>query len=162
MNVGYRRVMLILLSLAAISEAMAQGSLLPPADKDPFVGQWRANANKSRPKLSRKAASYVRTIERSGESLLFSSTGGVAGPETRHFQIRCDGDFHPILAGPDMSLSCLYTGPNRVEGETQYSKYRRGYWSREVSADGQQLTISEYRDKARSKVKSVEILDRVK
>lgn len=161
-----RRMKLIFRTLAGVIllsgfEACAQAPTgTPPADQDPFVGHWRANAKKSRPKLSQKAGSYLRTIERSGDDVIFASSGGAAGPETREFRVRCDRDFHLLPAGP--SLACWYVAPNRVEGETKYPKGEHDYWAREVSTDGQQLTISEYGNKTRSKIRSVEVLDRVK
>jgi hypothetical protein len=37
----------------------------------------------------------------------------------------------------------------------------RHYWTREVSPDGKQMMISEYKDSRRTKVRSVMVLDRI-
>jgi hypothetical protein len=115
----------------------------------PFVGQWKANATKSRPRLSKKEASYERTISREGDYLVFASSGGVSKAAIRQFKIRCDSLLHPLPTGP--VLSCGYTAPNRVDGETKDPNQSNLFWTREVSPDGQEMTISEYKDKARSK-----------
>jgi len=132
----------------------------PPPDQDPFVGAWRANEAKSRPKLNRTERSYTRTIERSGDDLVFSSTGGASKALVRQFSIRCDGLRHTLPAGA--FLSCTYTAPDRVEGETLGPNRKLSYWARQVSPDGQLMTIFEYKDKARTKINSVMVLDRLK
>jgi hypothetical protein len=138
----------------------AQQATLPPPEKDPFVGQWKANATKSRPRLSKKEASYERTISREGDYLVFASSGGVSKAAIRQFKILCDGLFHPLPTGP--VLSCGYSAPNRVDGETKDPNHSNLFWTREISPDGQEMTISEYKDKARSKLRLVMVLDRVK
>jgi hypothetical protein len=110
--------------------------------------------------LSKKEASYERSISREGDDLVFASSGGVSKAATRQFRIRCDGLFHPVPTGP--VLSCVYAMPNRVDGETKDPNQSKLFWSREVSSDGQEMTISEYKDKARSKLRSIMVLDRVK
>jgi len=152
--------MRLILLLIAPALVQAQQVAIPPPDQDPFVGKWKANARKSRPKLDRKEASYERTIGRDGEDLVFASSGGVSRAAIRQFRIRCDGLFHPLPTGP--ILSCMYVGANRVEGETKTPVKTDLFWSREVSADGLELTISEYKDRARTKLRSVTVLDRIK
>jgi hypothetical protein len=49
-----------------------------------------------------------------------------------------------------------------VEGQTDDPNGEHHYWSREVSPDGKQMTISEYKDSRRVKVRSVMVLDRIK
>jgi len=146
--------MRLILLLTAPALVQAQQVAIPPPDQDPFVGKWKANARKSRPKLDRKEAS------RDGEDLVFASSGGVSRAAIRQFRIRCDGLFHPLPAGP--ILSCMYVGANRVEGETKTPVNTDLFWSREVSPDGLELTISEYKDRARTKLRSVTVLDRIK
>ncbi len=70
---------------------------MPTPDKDPFVGTWKASRDKSRPKLNDKDASYVRTIAREGDELVFSSqmdsrihSGKL---NENHYRIRCDPGF---------------------------------------------------------------------
>ena len=133
---------------------------IPPANQDPFVGQWKANAGKSQPKLRRREATYERSIKRDGDDLVFASSGGVSKAAIRQFRIRCDGLFHALPTGP--VLSCRYVAPNRVEGETKDPTQEHLFWSREVSSDGQEMTISEYKDKARTKLRSIMVLDRIK
>ena len=137
----------------------AQQNVTPPPDLDPFVGQWRANAGKSRPALSKKQATYTRTIRRDGVDLVFVSSGGPSKALIRDFRIRCDGAFHPLPTGH--VLSCIYIAPDRVEGETNGPDGSHFYWTREVSADRQVMTISEYKDRRRAKLRSVMVLDRI-
>ena len=48
--------MAILMLLGLTSATLAQTvTSLPAADKDPFVGSWQTNANKSRPKPEKNA-----------------------------------------------------------------------------------------------------------
>jgi hypothetical protein len=150
-------------ALATISTlVLAQDSKLipPPADRDLFVGVWQANGDKSRPKLTKVERSYTRTIRRTGEDIIFSSTGGPSKATIREFRIRCDGAFHPLPAGPVQS--CRWIDTNSIEGETQYPGGRKSYWVREVTPDGQTMTITDFKDKARTKVASLITLDRVK
>jgi len=137
-----------------------QKANIPPPNQDPFVGLWKANAKESRPRLDRKEASYERKIQRDGDGLVFISSGGPAGSAVRQFKIRCDGIFHPLPTGP--VLSCLYAAPNRVEGETKTPLKTDVFWTREVSSDGSRMTISEYKDKGRTKIRSIMVLDRIK
>ena len=118
----------------------------PPApDQDPFVGTWRANAAQSKPKLNKTEASYERVIAREGDALVFSSTGGAfEAANARSYRLKCDGRIYPLPRGP---LSrCAYASPNRVDGETGDPTGKRHYWTREVSPDGKQMTISAYTD----------------
>ena len=81
------RVPYAIVLLAAASLPARQLNPIPPADKDPFVGEWQANATKSRPKLSSKEATYRRTFRREGEDLVLKSSGGKqkgAGPSVFH------------------------------------------------------------------------------
>jgi hypothetical protein len=141
----------------AFAQEAAPHSRAP--DKDPFVGTWRANRDKSRPKLGKRDASYTRTIARDGEDIVFFSHTGTSGSNENSYRIRCDGLFHPVPFG---SLSCRYDTPNLVEGETRALDERTDYWTREVSVDGQEMKISAYKDAGRTKIKSIHVLDRVK
>jgi hypothetical protein len=155
-----QKVTLVLASFFFVTGAFPQeqASLVPPPDKDPSVGVWRANRVKSRPKLDKKDASYIRTIKRDGDDLVFSSQIGTSKPSEHNFRVRCDDRFYSVPAG---FLSCRYIAPNFVEGETKPKTGEVSYWTREVSADGREMKISGYADRQRTKVKSVEILDRV-
>ena len=132
----------------------------PTPDQDPFVGTWRANATQSRPKLDKQQASYERVITREGDELLFSSAGGPSKAKVRAYRLKCDDQFYSLPAGP--ILRCTYGSPNRVDGETRDPTGDHRYWTREVSANGKQMTISEYKDSRRVKVRSVMVLDRIK
>jgi hypothetical protein len=132
----------------------------PMPDQDPFVGRWRANAAQSRPKLDKTQASYERVIAREGDELLFLSTGGPSKARVRAFRLKCDNRFYSLPDGP--VLRCMYSSPNRVDGEARDPTGDHHYWTREVSADGKQMTISEYKDSRRAKVRSVMVLDRIK
>src|SRR5258707_247085 len=112
----------MILGLTSVTLAQTVTSL-PAADTDPFVGSWRTNANKSSPKPA-KDASYVRTIARDGDELVFSSRIGSrsVGGEVRenHYRIRCDGLPHRVPCGQVSCItSCIYKAENVVEGETE-------------------------------------------
>ena len=145
--------------VVAIASLRAQQSP-PPPDQDPFVGTWRANAAESKPRLDKKQASYVRVIAREGDELLFSSTGGPSKATARDFRLRCDGKFYQLPTGP--VLKCIYIAPTRVDGETRDPNGELMYWTREVSSDGTRMTISDFKDRRRTKTRSVMVLDRVK
>lgn len=140
--------------------AYARVSVLPPTpDKDPFIGTWRANQDKSAPKLSERGATYTRVITRDGADLVLSSREGTTKPRKSEYRIRCDGALRRTPVG---SLSCLYKAPNFIEGETKLANRDAEYWTREVSADGEKMTVLAYTDPARTKLVSTWILDRVK
>ncbi len=100
-----------------------------------------------------------------------SSVRGTSDQGRNNYKIRCDGRSHRVPFG---TLSCKYTAPNIIEGETiQWPQLSEGapmrpmsgkpeYWTREVSPDGQEMTIFSYKDAARIKLESIFILDRVK
>lgn len=132
----------------------------PTPDQDPFVGTWRANAAQSRPKLDKTQASYERVITREGDELIFSSTGGPSKARVRAYRLKCDDRFYSLPTDP--VLRCMYASPNRVDGETRDPTGDYHYWTREVSVDRKQMTISEYKDSRRVKVRSVMVLDRIK
>jgi hypothetical protein len=156
-RLAQRALVSVFLALAAL--AQQPESLPPPPDKDPFVGTWQANRDKSQPKLGKKDASYTRTIAREGEDLLFLSRTATSKSRENSYKIRCDGLFHPVPFG---SLSCKYSAHNLIEGETTSSDGQTGYWSREVSPDGQEMKILSYKNSGRTEVMSIWILDRVK
>jgi hypothetical protein len=58
-------------------------------------------------------------------------------------------------------MTCQYKAPNIVDGESTDSDGRVSYWTPEVSSDGEQMSITGYKDKGRYKIKEVQILDRV-
>jgi len=156
----------ILLAFVLTSRSLTQAvPSLPEPDRDPFVGTWKASADKSRPKLHKSEALYVRTISRDGDDVLFSSrtkrplSGGYS---EKHYRIRCDGSPHPVQCGVvSCTKSCTYKAANRVEGE-EATPNGKTYWTEEVSSDGQEMRIYEYKDEARNKLERVEVLDRVK
>ena len=92
--------------------------------------------------------------------LLFSSTAGLSEVKEQSFRLRCDGRFYRLPTGS--LLRCVCASPNQVDGQTDESTGERFYWTREVSPDGRQMTISEYHDAHRAKVRSVMVLDRIK
>jgi hypothetical protein len=58
-------------------------------------------------------------------------------------------------------MACLYISLNVVHGENFFSDGQVEYWGADVSPDGQQLTLTDYKDKARTKVKATIALDRL-
>lgn len=139
----------ILLLLLLTSRSFAQDvTNIPKPDKDPFVGNWKADADKSRPKLNNIQASYLRTMSREGDDLLFYSgieKRNSAGLSENRYRIRCDGLAHRVQCGVLFrSTSCMYLSGNRVEGETKSQNDGTSYWAREVSQDGQEMRIYSY------------------
>jgi len=140
----------IMMLIALPNPSFTQSSsALPEADKDPFVGTWRANTNKSWRKLDKNKpfAFYVRTISRDGDDIVFSSR--TKKPESeKHYRIRCDGLFYRVPDGRDSSYgkSCIYKSANRIEGELETGAGKLYYWTEEVSSDGQEMRIYGYRD----------------
>jgi hypothetical protein len=160
-------VVFTLLLFALTGRSLTQVSpSLPEPGKDPFVGTWKANPEKSRPKLDKVRASYERTISRDGDDLVFSSRvkkAHSAGFSENHYRIRCDGLPHQVQCGEtSCTTSCTYVAANLVKGETVSPGGNVSYWTREISQDGQEMTISAYTDKARTKLVSVQQVDRVK
>jgi len=156
----------IIMLIALPNPSFTQSSsALPEADKDPFVGTWRANANESSPKLDKNEALYERTISRVGDDVVFSSRTKRPvsfGFLEKHYRIRCDGLFHRVPCGNDScTKSCIYKSANRIEGESTGADGKH-YWTEEVSSDGREMRIYGYRDKDRRKLHRTEVLDRVK
>jgi hypothetical protein len=152
----------IVLVIELVIPVLAQGQdlLQPPTDRDPFVGKWQANRNKSRPKLGKRDATYTRTIVRDGEDWILSSRMENLKASEHNYRVHFDGLFHPAPHG--LLVSHRYKTPNVIEGETIHPDHKIDYWRQEVSADGQELTITGFKDKNRTEVKSVWVLDRVK
>jgi hypothetical protein len=153
----------IMMLIALPNPSFTQSSsALPEAAKDPFVGTWRANANKSSPKLDKNKALYVRTISRDGDDVVFSSR---TKKTEKHYRIRCDGLFHRVSCGGDDSCtkSCIYKTANRIEGESTTDNGKQHWtWTEEVSSDGQEMRIYGYTAVDRKTLHSTEVLDRVK
>lgn len=135
---------------------------LPPLpDKDPFVGTWQANRDKSQPRLGDADASYVRTLAREGDDRVFSSRIVIRRKVYEHrYRIRCDGAFHPVPSG---SVSCAYRASNLVVGvgSSRERKGKIGYWMEEVSSDSREMRIFEYEDEARTRLKKTWVFDRL-
>ena len=150
----------IWVTLASGTSAQGMPSLPPPPGQDPFVGTWRANRDKSRPKLDDTDASYLRTILREGDEIVFFSRINLSERHKvveRHYRYRCDGKPHPV---PQGSVSCIYRAANLIESEAS-SPDGKYYLTSEVSADGQEVRILSYRNKTRTKLKSAWVMDRV-
>jgi hypothetical protein len=58
-------------------------------------------------------------------------------------------------------MSCWYTAPNVVFGETTDPGQQVHYWKEEISPDGQQMTLTAYKNEARTKILSTIVLDRI-
>lgn len=159
-------VSLILLTSLPICPFAQTSPGLPDPDKDPFVGTWKTNADKSRPKLEKVEASYVRTLSREGDDRVLSSRSKSpysGNFSENHYRILCNGLPHRVQCGnASCTTSCTYVAFSRVEGETISPDGKTLYWAQEVSSDGQEMRIYGYRDKARTKLTRVEVLDRVK
>ena|ERR1035441_5534537 len=167
---------LCILLVALAPQLFTQDLSHPPEpNKDPFVGTWKANSDKSRPKLNKIEASYVCTMSRDGDDVVISSRikkpvpaplikkGTYSEFSENHYSIRCDGLFHRVQCGMASCVtSCTYLAVNRIEGETQGSDGKSSYWTREVSSDGQEMRIYGYLDKDRKELKGMEVRDRVK
>src|SRR5664279_245602 len=103
MMAAVRTILMGFIPLVLASLALTQATTPPPAaDKDPFVGTWQSNRGKSRPKLNKVDATYIRTISRDGDYVV--SSGQYVDSKSRpatHNKIRCDG--HPYSV-PFLSL----------------------------------------------------------
>lgn len=161
MMAAVRTILMGFVPLVLASLALTQATTPPPAaDKDPFVGTWQSNRGKSRPKLNKVDATYIRTISRDGDYVV--SSGQYVDSKSRpatHNKIRCDG--HPYSV-PFGSISCRYTAANIIDGETTSLTQETTYWTREVSADGLEMKFYTYKNKNREKIKSIWVLDRVR
>ena len=159
------RIVGLILFMGVASPSFAQASL-PQPDKDPFVGVWKASADKSRPKLNKIEASYIRTISREGDAVVLSShikRVTNAGFSENRVTLRCNGSPHRVQCGSaSCTRSCMYVNENRVQGEYVSAEGKTSYWTEEVSSDGQETRIYSYADKDRRKLKTTEVLDRVK
>ena len=162
--------LLLLTALTSQSLAQALPSIPEPA-KDPFVGKWKANADKSRALYKANAhtsqplyndapgSDGLQTLSRDGDYLI--SSYRMFDGEHRD-RMRCDGVLHPVE--PPRQMSCTYLAANRIEGVTvaPSSTQSTFYWTHEVSPDGQEMTFWLYLDKARKKMERVWVRDRVK
>src|SRR5215468_10818756 len=118
-------VLLIAIVCALSVHTQAQTPAIPEPDKDPFVGTWKENHHLSKPKPSKRAGTYTRVIVREGDEIVFSSTLGSPRKKSQQYRMRCDGAQHPAAYG---SLSCLYTGPNTIDGETRLPNGKTQFW----------------------------------
>ena len=154
-------------SIVAVGSLAQTGPSVPPPEEDPFVGTWHANRDKSRPKLNKRDSSYLRTIFRDKDERVWSSR--TADPRDNRkfienrYRIRCDGTPQLVRCGElSCTTTCTYKGANLVEGETESADGRHDYWTEEVSLDGTEMRTRGYTDRARQKLKSTWVLDRVK
>jgi hypothetical protein len=138
----------------------AQAPQPPPPDQDPFVGMWKAAPVDPKKPLSAKDASYTRTITRQGEEVFWTSSGGnIDG--IRHYSYRCDGKLYFTPA--NSKKSCVYTAPNRVEEMScAPDGSQASYVVSEISAHGNEMRITSYKDKNHRKVVRVDLLIRVR
>ena len=74
--------------------------------------------------------------------------------------MHCDGKFYATTEG--VVMNCIYVKPNVITGESVGNNGSHDYWTREVSPDGQTMTVTSYRDKSRLKIEIVNVFDRVK
>jgi hypothetical protein len=141
----------LLLFAVLLAEVAAQIATPPPPQSDPFVGTWQEKQGQN--------VVHVRTIERNGDELVFSSRSEDLKPKEHNYRIRCDGALHPVPFG---SMSCEYAALNVVDGESRYKNNHIEYWRREVSADGQEMLISGYTDSGRAMKNGSNVLRRLK
>ena len=155
----------------AVSGTVLRGQQIsiPPPDKDPFVGQWKTSPTKSRPQLGKEGGSYETAIKREGDYLVYSSSQRLAAHsglpskvQKWQYKLLCDGRSHSLPT--HVFTSCVYVAPDRVEGETDTRDPNQStiFWTREVSADGQETAFFNYEDRKRTRLRSVQVLDRVK
>jgi hypothetical protein len=169
-----------LLLLFLVGTACPQNvALPPPPDKDPSVGVWSKNKDKSQPITEGtnvlEETYDSETVARDGDDIVVTEKIGprrwrggsdVAKATKRTFKLRCDGSLHPLPGG---SGSCNYVGANIVEGKTTYSRddvifprHTTFFWRTEISADGKEMRDSSYKDAAMTKRISLTVFDRVK
>ncbi|HEV2352490.1 MAG TPA: hypothetical protein VG028_21860 [Terriglobia bacterium] len=172
MSIKNPSALLVFLLLVSSASAQRPNALQSAPDKDPFVGTWMPNLEKSRPKPRIKEKSYPTTITREGDDLVVASAYESWSDRIPYkYKIHCDGRSHRISFG---TLSCRYAASNTIEGETiLWPSLSPGapmiplsgkpdYWTREVSDDGQEMAIFYFRDGARKKLASAFFWTRVK
>ena len=175
--------LLLLIALAClVKAASAQNpTLMPPPDKDPSVGEWLKNFEKSKPVKGRDCtfveSHLSETVVREGDELVITERGGPSkwvcpGGDKYNksyefkYRFRCDGNFHPEAHS---STTCKYVAPNILEGETTYKRanvmlHRQGtiYWKTEISADGTQMTDAQYDDAGMTKLLNLTVWEKSK
>jgi hypothetical protein len=124
-----------------------------------FVGTWQTNRNKSQAKRRDPDASSVRTIAL-GENELVVSETYTSGGQIKEYRsrLRCDGTPHPLSVG---TVLCIYKDSGLIEGETSSPAGGKSFWTEQVSADGRELRLIEYKSKTRAKLKNLWVYDRV-
>lgn len=147
--------------------ALSQVATPPSPQSDPFVGTWQINLDKSKPKL-KTSQSAITVIVRENDELVFSA--GEDKTSGGGHRIRCDGRFHS--APSHSTQSCKYNAPNSIDGEWRPATFFEGkpndgengasYWRREVSANGQEMKFLAFRDRQRTNITQIVVLDRVK
>jgi hypothetical protein len=148
---------LLTLVSAAIGQDLAAP---PPPPKNPFVGSWRINQHETYGERHKKNSASDLSIAQDDDDLVLAYTNAASKqPIKTVFTLRCDGRANPA---PHGSIVCHYRTPGLIEGmSTNLGEKSPSYWRREVTADGNRMTFTYYKDRARSKVKSMLALDRV-
>ncbi len=171
----------ILVLLTVLSSGTAQTSPPSPAPQNKFVGVWVLNPLKVTFPKGKEIESnwpkyFVDTITLEGLYLAISTRRGpYEQPSDPHYHLSsedqveaqwsylCDGNIHKIPAG---SVSCG-TVNNGIEGSNQlydndviFGRHQEHFWRIEVSADGSEMKISYYNDRARTKLRSTVTYDR--
>jgi hypothetical protein len=124
-----------------------------------IVGLWRLNHEKSKVPSLNSIVEENRRITKIGEKFtvnirrVYTKNGS---PKETVYQFVCDGKHWKWPLGT--WLTCVQKGPNVTEG--YYTSPLR-FYTREVSHDGQTLTISTFEADKRDKLITLEVFDRL-
>jgi len=167
----------VLLFIIPISLAWSQQP--SPNPQEAFVGTWVLNPLKVTFPKGKEIEShwpkyFIDAVTLEGSYLAISTRRGPyenssdypLSPEDEveaQWFYRCDGKIYKIPAG---SVSCR-TVDNVLEGSNQlydndvmFGRHQEHFWRIEVSADGAEMTISYYNDRARTKLRATVTYDR--
>lgn len=116
------------------------------AAEDPFIGTWKLNPAKSKFDPGPAPKNITPTYEPYGDDGLKITTVTVStkGQESkREYTVKFDGKEYPVPhdAGRDM-VSSKRVNPYRHEGVGKLHGQVTGIWSRQISKDGQTLTLT--------------------
>jgi hypothetical protein len=170
---------IIIFFLTPVPSILAQQS--PSIPQNSFVGVWALNPHKVTFPKGKEIPTdwpkyFVDTITVEGAYLAISTRRGpyekpsdphyVMSPEDEveaQWFYRCDGKVYNIPGG---SVSCR-TVNNVPEGsnvhdnnDVIFGRHQEHFWRSEVSADGSEMKISYYNDKAMTKLRSTVTYDR--
>jgi hypothetical protein len=146
---------LILFSLSCVAA-------LNGADKDPFLGKWKLNWEKSN-SSDPKPKSATRTYKQSGSSVRVSEVWvDQDGKSSKlDYVAKYDGKDHPVRTAKGRTVAFTKSDPRTVEGVSKTNGSFVSAFKRSVSDDGKTLTI-EIKDGPTAPPAKVLVYDKIK